>query len=279
AALIDELVSMINDFCHTHLNDEYATICLKLIDAVVEEEPSLLLSGRAKSWAGGVLYAIARVNFLFDSSQTPHMRADELCERFGVSQGNATAKSNEIMDALDIHQLDAQWRLESRLGSNPLAQLLQSVGVPFNLGAPEADARRRGGQPMIYMVGHPVLSDDEDDADFSGRWTIVAMEQWDDDEINAHGEAYLEIEEDGSGSFNFLAIDAQIDGKVVPYMGWSRFEFTWAGWDDGTEINGSGWAEILDDENEMEGEFRIHLGDDSMFVAEKQRVRKATKKR
>jgi hypothetical protein len=34
-----------------------------------------------------VLYAIARVNFLFDTSMDPHMRADDLCSLFGVSQG------------------------------------------------------------------------------------------------------------------------------------------------------------------------------------------------
>jgi DNA-binding transcriptional ArsR family regulator len=34
--------------------------------------------------------------WLSDSSREPHMTMSELCEKIGVSQGNASAKSREI---------------------------------------------------------------------------------------------------------------------------------------------------------------------------------------
>ncbi|WP_454875076.1 DUF6398 domain-containing protein [Paraburkholderia xenovorans] len=43
------------------------------------------MNGPARSWACSVAYAIGRANFLFDKTQQPHMRADALCQHFGLS--------------------------------------------------------------------------------------------------------------------------------------------------------------------------------------------------
>jgi hypothetical protein len=59
-----------------------------------------------------------------------------------------------------------------------------------------------------------------------------------------------------------------LDGKVVKYPNEERFEFSWSGSDEMDPANGSGWVKIKDTET-IEGEFRIHLGDDSTFLAHK----------
>src|SRR5207248_11296674 len=69
-----------------HLNKECAALARKLTAALCRKRPSPLLSGKPESWASGVMYALGRINFLFDPSQTPHMRADELSKIFGVSK-------------------------------------------------------------------------------------------------------------------------------------------------------------------------------------------------
>jgi len=61
-------------------------------------------------------------------------------------------------------------------------------------------------------------------------------------------------------------VSGGIDGKLVDSADGERFEFTWAGNDECDPVCGSGWIRILD-ENCLEGEFRIHLGDDSTFLA------------
>jgi hypothetical protein len=89
--------------------------------ALSRKRPSPLESGRERSWAAGIVYALGRVNFLSDDSIEPHMTMSELCEKIGVSQGNASSRSREIRNRLGLMQLHPDWCLPSMLEENPLA--------------------------------------------------------------------------------------------------------------------------------------------------------------
>jgi hypothetical protein len=125
----DSIVSITNAICQEYLTAEYAQLCRKLAATLSRKRPSPLNQGRPKSWAGAILYTIARVNFLFDPSQKPHLRADELCQAVGVSQGTASAKSTQIMDMLNIMQMHPDWSLPSMIDQNPLAWMIQVNGL------------------------------------------------------------------------------------------------------------------------------------------------------
>ncbi|MBL7201174.1 MAG: hypothetical protein ISS56_13630 [Anaerolineae bacterium] len=142
------IVGMTDAFCRAHLNEEYAELCRKLAATLSRKRPSPLEKGQAKSWAGGIVYTIGRVNFLFDTSQTPHLSAKELCERFGVSQGTASGKSTQIMDMLDIMQFHPEWTLPSLIDDNPLAWMISVDGLII-------DARHapREVQEEAYRLG------------------------------------------------------------------------------------------------------------------------------
>ena len=127
-AKYETIVGMTDAFCQAHLNEEYAELCRKLAATLSRKRPSPLESGRAKSWAGGIVYTIGRVNFLFDKSQTPHLGAKELCKRMGVSQGTASGKSTQIMDMLNIVQFHPEWTLPSLMDENPLAWMISVNG-------------------------------------------------------------------------------------------------------------------------------------------------------
>src|SRR5215208_4060099 len=91
-----EAVTGITDgFCREHLNEEYANLSRKMAAALSRKRPSPLESGRVRSWAAGIVYALGRVNFLSDGSRDPHMTMSELCEKIGVSQSTASNKSRE----------------------------------------------------------------------------------------------------------------------------------------------------------------------------------------
>ena len=128
-AIYDSIVSITDGVCQEHLTDEYAELCRKLATRLSRKRPSPLERGQPKSWAGAILYTIARVNFLFDPSQTPYMSAGELCEAAGVSQGTASAKSTQIMDMFNIMQMHPEWSLPSQLDQNPMAWLIQVNGL------------------------------------------------------------------------------------------------------------------------------------------------------
>ena len=125
----DEITSLPDAVCAQHLTDEYAQLSRKLTAPLSRKRPSPLERGRVVSWAGAILYTIARVNFLFDPGQDPHMRASELCAAVGVSQNTASAKSTQIMDLLDIMQMSPEWTLPSLMDDNPLAWMIMVDGL------------------------------------------------------------------------------------------------------------------------------------------------------
>lgn len=123
------IVALTEPFCHQYLNDEYATLCRALAAALARKRPSPLMRGKPEIWACGIIYALGTINFLFDRSQTPHMRADELCATFGVGQSSGANKAKLIRDMFGMFQLDPRWSLPSLVDQNPLVWLLEVNGL------------------------------------------------------------------------------------------------------------------------------------------------------
>jgi hypothetical protein len=123
------IVALLNPFCQHYLNDEYATLCRELAAALARKRPSPLARGKPEIWACGIVYALGTVNFLFDKSQTPHMRADELCAAFGVSQSSGANKAKLIRDMFDMFQFDPRWCLPSLVDQNPMVWMLEVNGL------------------------------------------------------------------------------------------------------------------------------------------------------
>lgn len=149
----DQIVALTDDFCQQHLNEEYRDLCRRMLATLCRKRPSPVTTGKTSTWACGIVYAVGRVNFLFDRSQTPHKRADELCMHFGVSPKTGSAKSTAIMDLLKSGQFDPNWTLPSRMADNPMAWMIQVNG--FIVDARQApreiqeEAFRRGLIPYL----------------------------------------------------------------------------------------------------------------------------------
>jgi hypothetical protein len=127
-AKFEEITRCMDDFCKNYLHDEYAQECRYLAAALCRKRPSPLASGKINTWACGVVHALGMVNFLFDPSQTPHMKATEIYQAFGVSQSTGQAKSKQIRDLMHMHQMDPSWCLPSRLDTNPLVWMISVNG-------------------------------------------------------------------------------------------------------------------------------------------------------
>jgi hypothetical protein len=146
--LYESIVSLTDDFCRQHLNEEYAELCRRMAATLSRKRPCPLAQGHLASWACGIIYALGRVNFLFDKTQTPYMKSDELCSLFGVSPSNASAKSRKILDGLKITLLDPRWSLPSKLAVNPRAWLIQVNGFLV-----DARSAPREIQEEAYRLG------------------------------------------------------------------------------------------------------------------------------
>ena len=124
-----EIVTLTDALCQEKLNLEYAVLFRELAAALARKRPSPLVGGQAKSWACGIVYTIGFVNFLFDKTQIPHMRADELCAWFGVAASTGGNKAKQIRDMLRISQFDGEWMLPSLVDKNPMAWLISVNGL------------------------------------------------------------------------------------------------------------------------------------------------------
>ncbi|MFP3896561.1 MAG: DUF6398 domain-containing protein [Anaerolineales bacterium] len=125
----DAIVEMTDEFCQVHFDDDYGDLCRRLTAALSRKRPSPLARGRTRNWAGAVLYAIGRVNFLFDDHLPPYMQATELCELMDVNQSTVRSKSLDIMDMLDIVYFDPDWTLPSLMDDNPLVWYVSVNGL------------------------------------------------------------------------------------------------------------------------------------------------------
>lgn len=125
----EEITQITDTFSHTYLNEEYAQIIRELTATLCRKRPSPLERGKATVWASGIIHAIGMVNFLFDSSQTPHITSSQIWEYFGISASTMQAKSKQIRDLLNMHQMDPDWSIPSMVDKNPLIWMLNVNGL------------------------------------------------------------------------------------------------------------------------------------------------------
>ncbi len=160
-AKFNSIVALTDEFARQHLNEEYAHLIRQATAALCRKRPSPLDKGQAKTWACGITHAIGMVNFLFDSSQSPHINASELYRGFGVAESTGQGKSKLVRDTLKMRQFDPDWCLPSMVDRNPLIWMLSVNGLLMDirsapLGA-QVEAYRKGLIP--YIPGHKENSD------------------------------------------------------------------------------------------------------------------------
>ncbi|MGB0384488.1 MAG: DUF6398 domain-containing protein [Ardenticatenaceae bacterium] len=153
----DEIVALTDEFCAEHLNEEYAEVCRLMTAKLARKRPSPLERGRAKTWAAGITHAIGNVNFLFDRSQTPHLRVSELAKLYGVGKTTGSNKAREIKQIFNIRVFDPEWTLPSRIDRNPMVWMITVNGIIM-----DARSAPREVQVMAYAKGLiPYIPGDE----------------------------------------------------------------------------------------------------------------------
>ncbi|MGZ3630966.1 MAG: DUF6398 domain-containing protein [Ktedonobacteraceae bacterium] len=132
-ARFDEITRLTDTFCQTYLNDEYRQLCRELTATLCRKRPSPLARGQASTWACGIIHALGMVNFLFDSSQTPHIAASQIWEYFELSSSTMQAKSKQIRDLLGMYPMDPDWSTPSMVDKNPLIWMLEVNGLVIDV--------------------------------------------------------------------------------------------------------------------------------------------------
>lgn len=112
---------------------------------------------------------------------------------------------------------------------------------------------------------------------FRGRWRITRMDRWDQDFVDLVEPGFIAFDRDG-GELAFGAVTGELDWKVGTRDGAPIVEWTWAGRDEGDDVNGRGWARVVG-EDELVGHVFFHMSDDSAFAATRAPVAAARKRR
>jgi len=148
-----EIAGIIEKFCDEKLDAEYKEICLRALAKLCRKRPSPVETGKARTWACGLVYAIGSNNFIFDKSQPINMTAAEISEWFGLSKNTAGGKAAEIKNLLDLSYRNTEFLLKSHIDDNPMIWLLSVNGFYVDIrkmprGAQE-EAFRKGLIPYI----------------------------------------------------------------------------------------------------------------------------------
>jgi len=101
----------------------------------------------------------------------------------------------------------------------------------------------------------------------TGTWHITDMDEWDEDYVNMEVQAYLKLDKEGGGEFQFGLVKGYIVDAWADEDG-EGFEFRWEGSDEMDEASGTCLLSLTD-KDQLEGEFTFDNGDSSGFQAER----------
>jgi Domain of unknown function (DUF6398) len=161
----DAVMALVEPFCQQHLNNEYLALCRKLAGVLARKRPSPLTRGKPEVWACAVLRVIGWVNFLDDSSNSPHLKLTAIDKAFGVAESTGQGKAKAIRELLKIRQFDFHWMLRQRVEESPMAWMIEVNG--FVLDARhlrrevQEEAFRKGLIP--YLPGEKPVEKKETD--------------------------------------------------------------------------------------------------------------------
>jgi hypothetical protein len=101
-----------------------------------------------------------------------------------------------------------------------------------------------------------------------GRWQINVVGMSDAPHLDTAVEAFIKIDEEHGGSFQFGLVQGEIDWRPTRRRRRPAIVFTWSGRDGRTPASGRGWA-VLDTDRRLRGKVFIHQGRDTSFSAER----------
>jgi hypothetical protein len=133
--------------------------------------PSPLSKGNVKSWAGGILHALAKVNHLGGDGGT-FSSLGEVSDLLGIGRSIGIAKGGEVIAALKIRPLDTKWLHPDVLANDPRAWFLDVGGMVVDARQLPPDM-----QQQAYRLGLiPFVPSDADSRKVAGERDAVLAE-------------------------------------------------------------------------------------------------------
>jgi hypothetical protein len=125
----EQVIKLTDKVCADLLDEEYAGLARQVVAKLARKRPSPLQSGRAATWAGGVVWALGQVNFLFDRSTEPYVAHDDLADALGLSKSTLGQKAKQIRDTLKMTLGTPEFLRAERIADNPMIWIIMVNGL------------------------------------------------------------------------------------------------------------------------------------------------------
>ena len=97
-----------------------------------------------------------------------------------------------------------------------------------------------------------------------GKWRIFEADLWETKDLDLVEHAFIRFDANGRGAFMFICVSGGMD--VGYNANCDDADFTWVGFDEMDEANGTGNAELGDD-GILTLNINFHLGDEAVLKA------------
>ncbi|MBW2198889.1 MAG: hypothetical protein JRF58_13835, partial [Deltaproteobacteria bacterium] len=130
----------IQAFGRKKLNDMYTDLALKLCEKIGRMRKLSIQRGRQEIWAAAIVYAIARINFLFDPTNEVYFTADEICDFFGTKTcdvwiGDPEFSNPKIAEMFTLYETPEGFIIP--------ASLLRDQKITFDSAEPDASSKTK----------------------------------------------------------------------------------------------------------------------------------------
>lgn len=136
-----KLIEMTSGFSDKYLDEDYKQLCEKLILKMKRKRNVPFASGKLEIWAAAIIYALGRVNFLFDKSFKPYATADDICNYFKTSKSTTSQKAKLILDTFKMSYYDEEFSTERMKENNPFSKMAIVNGFIVPIEALESIGR------------------------------------------------------------------------------------------------------------------------------------------
>lgn len=118
------LLELTGAFCAQKLDDQYFSLCEKLIKKMGRKREVPFKRGKLEIWAAAVIKAIGSINFLFDRSFEPYISSKEINDHFGTKSTTVTNKARAIKDMFDLWYYSPEFSTGHMQQNNPFNNLV-----------------------------------------------------------------------------------------------------------------------------------------------------------
>lgn len=127
-----EITVLVEPFCQQHLDAELSACTLKLCETLGRKRLLDISRGKKEIWAGAIVYVIARLNFLFDKSNSFFLTVETICKFFGTKKTTISNKASLIEKTCNIGIGEPDYC------TREISEALSFVQLPNGLILPES---------------------------------------------------------------------------------------------------------------------------------------------